>query len=229
MTQNLIVIEQLKIAPKDKASFTKFYHHNYMPEVLKLPGVLQVNRYEEFGTEGSLAWFDQSFLTVYKLSPELSTLEGFEEAMKQLPEELQKEMNDFKFSYFFRDGYSRIFNHTDSLAEDFANGPFFTVTVETEGEKSGEFHIWYEEEYLPKTMADIPTWVDCKRYKSTSRAPIHYHTIYRAANIADLERGFALLRSPHRFDSNADWDSWVGKAISKQNATSFQQIYHRKK
>ncbi|MEX1013272.1 MAG: hypothetical protein WD595_03100 [Waddliaceae bacterium] len=228
MNQNLIVIEQLRMAPKQMAPFTEFYHHEYLPEVLKLPDVLSVNRYEEYGTEGNLAWFDQSFLTVYQLSKGAGSIDDFETLMKQIPEPLQKQMNDFKFNFFFRDLYSRIFTHADFSDIDFANGPFFTVTVETEGSGSKEFHHWYENEYLPKTMADIPTWIDCKRYQSQTRSPTHYHTVYRAANMDDLERGFQLLRAPYRYGSNEDWDSWVGNAISKQNATSFRQIYHRK-
>ncbi|GAB4232489.1 MAG: hypothetical protein Tsb0021_11220 [Chlamydiales bacterium] len=228
MSQDRLVIEQLKITPQETADFTEFYHHEYLPEVLKLPELQCVNRYEEYGTKSSLAWFDQSYLTIYSVSSKAGSNDLFESMLKRLPDTLKSQMDAFRFRFFFREMYELIYSHEgNSSNESFANGPFFIVTVETEGEESAKFHRWYEEEYLPKTMADIPTWIDCKRYKSTQRTPIHYHTIYKARNMDELERGFELLRSPHRYQSNADWDSWVGKAISKQNAATFQQIYHR--
>lgn len=228
--QNLIVIEELKIAAELEASFTEFYHHEYLPEVCELEGIRSINRYEEYGTQGSLAWFDKSFITTYDISLEVNAINAFEFFLQALPDYLVNKMNQFEFKFFFRDVYELIFSHPDISRDNyFANGPFFVVTVETEGEDSREFHDWYENKYLPETMADIPVWDDCKRYQSVSRIPVHYHTIYRAANMIDLQRGFDLLRAPYRYQSNADWDNWVGQAISKQNAASFQQIYHKSK
>ncbi|GAB4184678.1 MAG: hypothetical protein Tsb0015_00960 [Simkaniaceae bacterium] len=227
MEKTSLIIDQIRIAPKEEAAFNAFLHHEYLPALLKNPEISCIRRYEEFGTKGSLAWFNKSFLTIY----ELSSAQNLDDLTKEIPEKLQMEMRKYqteKFRFFSRNRYREIYVHErKAINGPFGSRPFFVVTVEAEGQKQKEFQTWYDEKYLPKTMADIPMWCACRRYASVGRQPAHYHTIYEAENIWDLERGFELLRAAYRFGSNTEWESWVGPAITFQNAASFQPIFRR--
>jgi hypothetical protein len=109
----------------------------------------------------------------------------------------------------------------------FGSRPFFMVTVEVKPETEPEFRSWHEGEYLQKIMADVPTWAACRRHTSAGREPVHINTIYEVQSLKDLEESFALMRSPHRYSSNAAWDEWVGPAIVSQDASSYRPIFRR--
>jgi hypothetical protein len=67
----------------------------------------------------------------------------------------------------------------------FGSRPFFIVTVEVKPEVEPEFRTWYEGEYLPKIMVDVPTWAACRRYTSVDLIPTRYLTVYEALSRSD--------------------------------------------
>lgn len=140
MSEQLLMLVSLRIAPAQEAAFNDFYHHRYLPALLRnAPEIEAVWRYEEFGVTGSLRWFNKQYLTQYLLKP--------------------------------------------------------------------------------------PAWAATRRYQSVDREPMRVHTVYEVESVAALDEAFGLMRAPHRFGSNADWDAWVGDAIRWQDATSFRPIY----
>lgn len=216
------ILETLKIQPKHLADFTDNYHHNLLPQLFsKLKSKIAINRYEEFGVASTLSWFSQSHLTIYQEYADLS----LEKLLTQLD---PIEMNNPEGVYFFkRTIFDEIYQHprNDERAA-FTHRPFFVVAIELDPKEEKNFTRWYHDEYLPKTMADLPMWSACRRYraKNDNTKVFTEITIYEADNEADLNRGFELLRAPYRYSSNEAWASWVGKAILTQQASSFRPI-----
>jgi hypothetical protein len=222
----------LRIAPEQEAGFTEFYHHRYIPRLLEVaPEIVSARRFEEYGVAGSLRWFSKRFLTVYELASETDSA-GISAVLARPGREKERaEWDVWKANHLMdvhRVLYAPTYAH-ERVPWDgaFGSRPFFLVTVEVKADREAEFRSWYEGEYLPKIMADVPAWAACRRYTSLDRNPVHYHTVYETWDLASLEAAFALMRSPHRYASNADWDRWVGPAITHQDATSYRPIYRR--
>lgn len=231
MTATIMMLS-LRVKPQEEAAFTDFYHHRYLPKVLELvPEITAVRRYEEWGVEGSLAWFRKRFLTVYQVEAEDPAAAVTAGLARPGGEEEQAEWarwRDRALMDVERTVFLQTWEHERRMWDGpFGGRPFFMVSVETDPEQAEAFRIWYEEDYLPKTMADIPTFVAARRYTSTAREPACSHTIYEAADEAGLIRSFQLLRAPWRYGSNEDWASRVGPQITWQDAAGWRPIYRR--
>ena len=223
------MIVSLKIDPDREADFNEFYHHDYIPTLLRVvPEIESVWRFEEFGVTGSLRWFDKQFLTLYELRAGV-TAEAIEEALGRPGREAQKDewarWKDESLRDLERHCFREIYRHPRvPFGGPFTSRPFFRVTVETAPDRAEAFNDWYHGTYLPKIFADVPAWSAGRRYESIGRSPARVHTVYEAADAAGLEAAFAGMRAPHRYGSNAEWDRWVGDAITWQDATSFRPI-----
>jgi len=230
MESSILMTVTLRTAPEHEAGFNDFYHHRYIPALVRVaPEIEAVWRYEEFGVTGSLRWFNKQFLTLYQLAPGV-TAETIEAALKRPGREAEKaewdDWNNGRLRDLERHCHREIYRHRrESHGGPFGSRPFFRVSVETDPAKTPAFNTWYHETYLPKIMADVPGWSACRRYETLARDPVRVHTVYEAENAAGLDEAFASMRAPHRYSSNADWDHWVGKAITWQDATSFRPIF----
>jgi hypothetical protein len=220
------------VAPEKEAAFNEFYHHRYIPKLLTVvPEIRCAHRYEEYGVAGSLKWFTKRFHTVYEIVSDELLSDAIAGLSRPGREDERAEWDRWKAEALkdvTRVAYRQTYAH-ERVPWDgiFSSRPFFMVTVEVKPDAEPAFRSWYEGEYLPKIMADVPTWVACRRYTSVDRDPAHYHTIYEVGSLADLEESFALMRSPHRHGSNAEWDRWVGPAITAQDAGSYRPIFRR--
>lgn len=229
-TQQLLMLVSLRIAPAQEAAFNDFYHHQYLPTLLeRAPEIEAVWRYEEFGVSGSLRWFNKQFLTQYLLKPGV-TPQQIEEALARPGRETEKaEWARWRAEHLRdqeRHCYTEIYRHRREPPDGiFGSRAFFRVSVETAPERTQALDEWYHGDYLPKIMADVPAWSAVRRYRSLGREPERTHTIYEVESPAALDEAFRLMRAPHRYRSNADWDAWVGDAIRWQDATSFRPIY----
>lgn len=228
-----IMMLSLRVAPKDEAAFTEFYHHRYIPRLLEVaPEIVSARRYEEWGVEGSLAWFRKRFLTVYELVAD-DPVAAVADALARPGREAEKaEWAAFLESGAVKDVerhvYVERFAHPRRTVDGaFGGRPFFMVSVETNPAETARFDVWYETDYLPKTLADIPTFAACRRYRSLDRDVERVHTVYEANDEAALIRSFQLLRAPWRYGSNAAWEAHVGHAIRWQDAAGWRPIYRR--
>jgi len=232
MSGNPIMIVSLQVAPEKEAEFNEFYHHRYIPKLLEVvPEMVCAHRFEEYGVAGSLKWFTKRFLTIYEIASEAVLDRALAGLSRPGREDERSEWARWKAEYLKdvnRVAYRQTYAHERTpIGGPFGGRPFFMVTVEVQPESEPSFRSWYEGEYLPKIMADVPTWVACRRYTSTDRDPVHYLTIYEVLSLGDLEESFRLMRSPHRYGSNAEWDQWVGPAIMSQDASSYRPIFRR--
>lgn len=228
-----VMMLSLRVRPQDEAAFTEFYHHRYLPRVLELvPEIRAIRRYEEWGVEGSLAWFRKRFLTLYEIEAEDPAAALTAALARPGGEAEQAEWARWRDSGALMDVdrtlYRQSWEHPRRPpGGPFGTRPFFRVSVEVVPGQEEAFRAWYEEDYLPKTMADIPTFVAARRYTSIDREPACAHTIYEAADEAGLVRSFQLLRAPWRYGSNDDWASRVGPQIAWQDAAAWRPIYCR--
>lgn len=219
---NHFILETLRIEPKHLASFTDRYHHVILPSLFSsFKSQIAINRFEEFGVASSLSWFSQSHLTMYQGSKKLLT----DKLSKQIT---PIDIGNPEGIYFVeRVLFEQIYQHPrNSDRPAFTHRPFFVVAIELDPSAEKVFTHWYHDEYLPKTMGDIPMWSACRRYRAqrVNANTFTEITIYEADNEADLNRGFELLRAPYRYSSNESWANWVGKAIVSQQASSFRPI-----
>jgi hypothetical protein len=102
------------------------------------------------------------------------------------------------------------------------------VSVEVDQQREAEFTVWYETQYLPKSLADVPVWAACRRYTSINREPIRYQTIYEAWSEEGLKESLHLMRAARRLGENASWHKWdrgEHPAITWEDATSFTPIF----
>ncbi len=230
MSNQIMMIVSLRVAPSDEARFTEFYHHSYIPALLAAaPEIESVWRYEEFGVTGSLRWFNKQFLTHYLFRPGVS-LQDIAGLMQRPGRQAQVlEWTHWSQNHLVnveRHCFKEIYRHPrEPIGGIFGSRPFFRVSVQTEPHETDAFNDWYHNQYLPKIMADVPAWAATRRYASMDREPGLVHTVYEVESVQALDEAFLLMRAPYRFSSNADWDAWVGKAITWQDATSFRPIY----
>lgn len=233
MPASPLMIVALSVDPDKEASFNDFYHHRYIPNLLRVvPEFVSAKRYEEFNVEGSLRWFTKRFLTVYELASE----EAIEAALTGLE---RKERDEDRAEWdrwratglhdVTREVYRTIYTHPRTTWDGpFGSRPFFMVSVEVQSARRAEFDDWYKTAYLPKNLADVPTWAACRRYASVGRTPARAHTIYEAWNEAGLKESLSLMRAPHRLGDNASWHAWDSgdhPAITWEDAASFKPIF----
>ncbi len=88
-----------------------------------------------------------------------------------------------------------------------------------------EFQEWYEQQYLPLQIAEIPTWSGAVRYKSAGREPIRHLTFFETADETTLVRCLTDLRAASRIEDNYEWQNRVEPGVSWHDATSFRPIF----
>lgn len=227
-----MMMVSLRVKPQQEAAFTDYYHHRYLPQLLDLvPEITAIRRYEESGVEGSLAWFRKRHLTIYEMAtddPAAALAAGLSRAAGEALQADWDRLRERAVPEVEQVAYRQTWRHDREPGDGpFGGRPFFMVSVETDPAEEESFRDWYETDYLPKTMADIPTFVACRRYTSLGRKPERSHTIYEAADEAGLARSFQLLRAPWRFGSNEAWAGKVGQQITWQDTACWRPIFRR--
>ena len=60
MAAKPIMVVTLSVPPEKEAEFDAFYHHRFLPAMLKdAPEVVSIRRYEELGVSGTLRWINK--------------------------------------------------------------------------------------------------------------------------------------------------------------------------
>jgi hypothetical protein len=59
------------IPKRHEDEFNDFYHHEYIPIILKVfPEIVKARRYEEYNTDASLRYYFKQWVTIYELESE---------------------------------------------------------------------------------------------------------------------------------------------------------------
>jgi hypothetical protein len=228
-----LMIVSLTVDPEKEAEFNSFYHHRYIPKLLSVvPEIVSARRYEEFNVEGSLRWYVRQYLTIYEIASDdaiPAAIEGLGRPGREAEREEWERWSTSHLHKIERHCYRARYAHRRTPPDGaFAGRPFFMVSVELREEARVDFDRWYESEYLPANLAEVPTWAACRRYSSVDRVPARHLTIYEAPSSAGLSECLGLMRAPWRLAENASWQRWdrgTGPAISWEDAASFRPIY----
>lgn len=232
MEANPIMLITLAVAPEKEGEFNEFYHHRFLPGMLlSAPEIKTIRRYEELNVSGSLRWYNKQYITIYELenrevidkSDEIFQRSG----VKDLVTEFQNwKTNDLK--NFSRISYLPRWEHERMPADGrFGNRPFLLWSLEMKAELDDQFQNWYENQYLPLQIADIPGFVAVRRYSSVGKSPVRHLTIFEAQDESALLKCLNDLRALHRTGQNREWKRRLDPAVSWHEATSFSCFYRR--
>lgn len=222
----------LGVAPEKEGEFNEFYHHRFLPGLLACaPEVLRITRFQELNISGSLRWYTKQFLTIYEFENEADIAKSDEIFKRQGISELVTEFQSWKTNdlrNFSRVNYLPRWQHErGSEDSDFGLRPFLLWAHEMKPEFDDSFQDWYENDYLPMQIADIPGWTSCRRYSSVGKEPIRHLTFFESQDEASLMRSFDDLRALHRTTQNREWKRRVEAGVTWHDATSFRCIYRR--
>ena len=231
MASSPIMVASLSVAPEQHAAFTEFYHHQFLPAVLKeVPEIECIRRYEELGTGGSLRLYNKQTLTIYELKPgtDLSTDDFFQrpnlkEAVEAFTHWKSKSLRNFTRS-FYKPTWT---SERNASRAPFHDTGFFLWGVEMKPDADEAFQTWYENEYLPLQIADIPGWTSVRRYESVNRDKSRKLTFFEAVDEDSLTRCLKDLRASHRINKNYEWQKRVEEGSTWHESLSFREIYRR--
>lgn len=222
----------LGVAPEKEGEFNEFYHHRFLPGLLvSAPEVRTITRYEELNISGSLRWYTKQFLTIYEFTNEADISKADEifkrDGLRDLVTEFQTwKTNDLR--NFSRVNYLPRWQHERGCEDGrFGSRPFLLWSVEMKPESDEKFQDWYENDYLPLQIADVPGWSSCRRYSSSGREPRRHLTFFESQDENALMRSFEDLRALHRTTQNREWKRRVEAGVTWHDATSFRCIFRR--
>lgn len=227
---NPIMFVSFSIAPDLEVDFTRFYQREFLPVLLRhSPQILNVRRFEEFGVSASLSWYGRQFLTIYELRSD-DVMDNIDEVFAN--ENLREVVDTFRswkdraIKNFVRRNYRNTWRHARGAEHKATfSGPLFLWQTEMKPAYDSDFQNWYEDDYLPVQVAEIPTWTEARRYKSVGGDTTRHLTVFECANEGQLERSLLDLRGPNRLEQNQIWHTKVMEAVSWQAASSFRPTY----
>ncbi len=225
-----ILIVSFSVQPDVEVEFNHFYHRQFLPCLLKeSPEFTSIRRYEEFGNYGSLRWYDKQFLTIYELDAKQEAVKLDEIFARPAVVDVVKQFRAWKdksLRNFARIAYEQTWSHARKpLDGAFCGRPFFLWQLEMKPELDQEFQQWYQDDYLPLQVAEVPTWSSVLRYQSLDCQPVRRLTFFEANDEAVLAACIRDLRTPARMEQNIEWHGRVQAAVTWQDATSFRPIY----
>ncbi|MBX3076888.1 hypothetical protein KF728_05820 [Candidatus Obscuribacterales bacterium] len=232
MEPNPIMLITLSVAPEKEGEFNDFYQHKFLPGILaSAPEVLSIRRYEEMNFGSSLRWYNKQYVTIYELANKDAIANADEIFQRKGMQDLTREFQSWKtndLKHFSRISYTPRWEHQRIPVDGhFGSRPFLLWSLEMKPELDDQFQSWYETEYLPLQIADIPSFAACRRYSSVGREKVRHLTIFEAADETALQKALGGLRSLHRVAQNREWKRRLTPAVDWHDATSFSCIYRR--
>src|SRR5215472_17309155 len=195
-----IMLVVFSVPPDQEAEFHHFYHRRFLPKLLEeSPAIKNVRRYEEFGLGGSGRWYNKQFLTIYQMSDLPEAKDSDSIFANPAVADVLKEFNEWKeraLGNFSRISFEQTWSHPRKPHNGpFCSRPFFLWQLEMKPEFDADFQKWYEDDYLPLQVAEIPTWDGALRYQSVGREQIRRLTFFESSDESTLTRCLTDLRS----------------------------------
>lgn len=222
-----IMIVALTVNQEQEAEFTRFYHHEFLPLILKhVPEFTSVRRYE---VSGELRWNRRRTLSLYEIGEEGQAEAAFigfaRPALAEVVDQF-KRWKETDFSDFSRVIYKPIYEHS-RVSHDgaFGNRPLFTISMELKTEVRKGFLEWLQTVYYPRLMADVPALVACRQYVSVGTEPQRYITIYECQDEQSLNRALADAGAPHRYRENEALANWEEVAVQFRETCSYRPTF----
>ncbi|MDI1288190.1 MAG: hypothetical protein PSV46_27675 [Reyranella sp.] len=230
MSGRPLIMVSFRLDVEQEAPFSEFYNHRYIPDLIRgVPGIEAAWRYQEHHVAGSLKYYRKQFLTLFACGSRqdagrvLSAIEA--RPAPELQEWQARAMHDVEPPCLYVERWAHPRKPIDG---DFAGRPFFMVSVELAAGQEQRFNDWYEQDYLPKNVADVPSWAACRRYSSVGRQPTRHHAIYEAADLGGLDTSLEAMRAPFRLAQNMAWKQWDSgerPAFTWEDAATFKPIF----
>lgn len=230
-SDHCLLVVSFRLDVEQEPAFSAFLHHQHLPALMAaIPGIRTAWRYQEHHVTGSLKYYRKQFLTLLELeSPDAAAavqaaIGGDAEWRRWCA---AGAVDDLDPPCLYRLRWEHPRRAPDG---PFGSRPFFMVGVELDPTRADAFHDWYELDYLPKNVADVPTWTACRRYSSEGRAPQRHLAIYESADLAALDASLDMMRAPFRLDENMAWKRWdTGDrpVITWEDAATYKPIYRR--
>jgi hypothetical protein len=219
----------VSIDPDREAEFNRYYHREHIPSVLDAcDWIRSAWRYEQFGVDGSLLWYQRRFHTLYALGPGLDLAEiarngvlpSGDPALASWQEWLGHGLHNVQSAV-----YQVIYEHPRTPWDGpFGSRPFFMVTADIELEHEAAFASWYHGKYLPANVAEVPTWTAVRRYQSVGDGRRRTFVVYEAWDELGLARSLTAMRGDARLDENLAWHQWEA-VIGHEDAATFRPIF----
>jgi hypothetical protein len=230
-----VIVVSFRLDVEKEAPFSEFYHHRYLPNLMRdVPEIKSARRYQEHHVTGSLRYYAKQFLTLLDCgSPwaEQNALAAIQSRSGEDEAEWRRwqgsAVRDLDPPCIYRQRWSHPRTPLDG---PFGSRPFFMVSVELRAEHAQKFHDWYEQDYLPKNVADVVAWVACRRYSSEGRDPQRHLAIYEAPDLPGLDDALDAMRAPFRMTENMAWKQWDtgdNPIITWEDAATFKPIFRR--
>jgi hypothetical protein len=102
---------------------------------------------------------------------------------------------------------------------------FIQMTAKADQEQA--FNTWYENEYIPAFVRDIPGIVRARRFVTLSPGGDGTHsylTMYEFTDEAALHRGLDVMKT--REEWRKAWKDWEGKAVASITDNLFKTTAH---
>jgi hypothetical protein len=224
-----LIVVIFSVPPDEEPAFNVFYHHRFLPRLCaETPEIESIRRYEEYLLGGSARWYNKQFVTFYVLTDEAAMGKADEifarPAVKEVVAEFGKWKQE-KLKNFSRVTYKPSWFHRRNHGHEVFSGPLFMWQLEMKPDKDREFQQWYEREYLPLQIAEIPSWSGARRYESVGHEPLRHLTLFEASDESTMQRCITDLRAPHRNQQNFDWLARVEAAVTWHDASSYRPIF----
>lgn len=101
------------------------------------------------------------------------------------------------------------------------------VQMTARPDQEAAFNQWYEQEYIPAFVRDIPGIVRARRFVTLSAdaAGTHtYLTVYEFRDEAALHRGLDVMKSREAW--RKAWKEWEGRAVASISDGLFRTTTH---
>lgn len=90
-------------------------------------------------------------------------------------------------------------------------------------EQEDAFNHWYQDEYIPRFVTQIPGIVSVSRWKVPGTTT--YMTMYDLTPELEQEDLLAALRNPAREADRKEWNDWEHAYLSDFRDGFFEQVY----
>lgn len=236
-SKNPIIMVSFQLDAEAEAPFSAFYHHRYIPNLMDdVPGVRSAWRYQEHHVAGSLKYYRKQFITIYECESQESAgraiaaidgRPGREADQAEWAKWQAQAIHNLEAPCLYLERWAHPRAPVDGI---FGGRPFFMVSVEVVAEQQERFDEWYERQYLPRNVADVPSWVGCRRYSSVGRIPARHHAVYEAGDLAGLDASLEAMRAAYRLEENMSWKQWdTGDrpTITWEDAATYKPIFRK--
>lgn len=232
MSTKPIMLVTLTVRPEKEAEFSRFYHHEFFPQVADaVPEFTSIRRYEEISRSARVVPHADmpASLAIYEIVSEQVAQDAYlgfaRPSLSRLVAQFQRWKED-DFSSFTRVLYKPVWSHLRVPHDGaFGSRPVYLNCIETKPEHDASFMDWYRNQYLKRLMADVPEWMGCRIYESIGTEPIRRMTFFEADCVLSLQRSLDAWHLPHRAHEQSAWKAWEERTLDYYCAAAYRQVF----